>query len=169
MNKFMKEKSAGEQLAEVKADRSDSIISPSHPAFRLAERAFRRGFVHALNEIVHYAEGVPAEFRAWVKANLDVYEQWRNDFRFGEASKDSVAPPPPILPYRKEIIRETEYTQPCQDCMGYGHPVERLSGWRVLCTRCSRRTPYFKKKSQALKTWNKFTKAEATPAALDAP
>ena len=116
---------------------------------RLAEeRAFRRGFVHALNEIVYYAENVPSEFRAWVKTNLEIYEEWRSDC-------ETVTLPPPLLPYRKEIIDETEYTQPCPDCMGYGHPVLRSQGWRVLCTGCSRRTPYSKKKLQALKMWNK--------------
>ena len=157
MNKFSKKKSAEEQLAELKADRWDSIIFPSHPAFNIAERAFRRGFVHALNEIAYYAEDVPPEFRAWIKANLEVYNQWRSDFKLGNMSNETVAPPPPILPYRKEIVHETEYTQPCPDCMGYGHPVERPAGWRVLCTRCSRRTPYFRKKLQALKAWNKFS------------
>jgi len=149
MNNFIKKNSAETRLAE------DSIIFPSHPAFPIAEQAFRRGFVHALNEIAYYAENVPPEFRAWVKANLAVYEQWRNDFKSDEEGNDPVVPPPSPLPYRKEIARETEYTQPCPNCMGYGHPVERPQGWRVSCTHCSSRTPYFKRKSQALKAWNK--------------
>ena len=105
MKKFNQEKPAEEQLADVKADRWDSILSPSHPAFQIAERAFRRGFAHALNEIVSYAKGVPSEFRSWVKANLEVYEAWRDDFRFGEVSNEPVEPPPPILPYRKNDNR----------------------------------------------------------------
>ena len=56
MQRFNQGKPAEEQLADVKADRWDSILSPSHPAFQIAERAFRRGFAHALNEIVSYAE-----------------------------------------------------------------------------------------------------------------
>ena len=122
-----------------------------------AERAYRRGFVHALNEIVYYAENVPPEFRAWANANLEVYEEWRSDLK-------TVALPPPLLPYRREIVDETEYTQPCPDCMGYGHPVSRSQGWRVLCTGCVRRTPYFKKKLQALKAWNELTKSSPATA-----
>jgi len=148
MNDFTKKNSAETHLAE------DSVSFPSHPAFPIAERAYRRGFVHALNEIAYYAENVPAEFRAWIKANLAIYEQWRSAFKSDEDGNAPIAPPP-ILPYHKETINETEYAQPCPDCMGYGHPVKRQQGWRVLCTQCSRRTPYFGKKAQALKAWNK--------------
>jgi len=158
--KLPREKTAEEQLAEIKADRWDSMFFPSQPAFGVVERAFRRGFVHALTAIVDFAEDVPPEFRAWVKLNLETYNTWRDDFRFERINKETVAPPPQMLAYRKEIIKETEYTQPCPDCMGYAHPAERLQGWRVLCTRCSRRqTPFFKRKSQALKAWNQFTKS----------
>jgi hypothetical protein len=132
------------------------------------ERAFRRGFVHALNAIDAFAENVPPEFRAWVNLNLEIYNKWRDDFRFDRTNKETVAPPPQMLPYRKEIIKETDYTQPCPDCMGYGHPVERLQGWRVLCTRCSQRgTPFFKRKAQALKAWNKLTKSNPPEAVQD--
>jgi len=158
-------KTAEEQLAEIKADRWDSMFFPSQPAFGVVERAFRRGFVHALVAIAEFAEDVPPEFRAWIKANLEIYNKWRDDFRFDRTTNGTVAPPPSTLPYRKEIIRETEYTQPCPDCMGYAHPAERLQGWRVLCTRCSRqKTPYFKRKTQALKAWNKMAKSTPTEA-----
>jgi hypothetical protein len=109
MNNFNQEKTAEEQLAELKADRWDSMFYPGHPAFEITERAFRRGFVHALNEMAYYAEDVPAEVRAWIHANREACQQWRDDFRFGRASETTVAPPPSILPYRKEIIHETEY------------------------------------------------------------
>jgi hypothetical protein len=103
-------KTAGEQLAELKADRWDSMFFPSQPAFGVVERAFRRGFVHALVAIADFAEDVPPEFRAWIKANLEIYNKWRDDFRFDRTNTDTVAPPPPILPYRK-AMSETEHTK----------------------------------------------------------
>jgi hypothetical protein len=164
MSKFYREMTAEQQLAEIKADRWDSMFFPSQPAFGVVERAFRRGFVHTLVAIAENAEDVPPEFRAWIKANLEIYNKWRDDFRSGRTNNETVPSPPPIIPYRKEIIHETEYTQPCPDCMGYAHPVERLEGWRVLCTRCSRRkTPHFKRKKQALRAWNKLVKTTITP------
>ena len=168
MTDLKQEKTAEEQLAEMKADRYDSMIFHDHPAFSIAERAFRRGFVHALNEIIYYAKNVPPEFRAWANAYRESCDKWRSDFKNGRASKTTVSPPPHIIPYRKEIIHETEFTQPCPDCQGYGHPVERDPGWRVLCTCCTRRTPYFKRKKQALTAWNKLTKS-APPEATGTP
>jgi len=96
MNEFTRrlpqEKTAEVQLAELKADRWDSMFFPSQLAFGVVERAFRRGFVHALNAIVAFAEDVPPEFRAWVNANLAIYHKWRDDFRFGRTNNETMAP-----------------------------------------------------------------------------
>ena len=89
MNELTQVKTAEEQLAEIKADRWDSMFFPSQPAFGVVERAFRRGFVHALVAIAEFAENVPPEFRAWIKANLEIYNKWRNDFRFGRTNPSS--------------------------------------------------------------------------------
>jgi hypothetical protein len=137
---------------------TDDMLDESHPAYWLEEQAYRRGFIQALAEIAYYAEHVPPEFRAWVAMYLERCKVWRHNQLPNEL-------PPPIPPYRKEILEESEYTQPCPSCQGYGHPIKRSEGWRVRCTRCSRKTPYFKRKSDALNSWNKnFATAESAVA-----
>jgi hypothetical protein len=135
-------------MIEQNNELTDTMLDESHPSYLLAEQAFRRGFTHALVEIANYAENVPPEFRAWIAAYLERCKEWRRDFKIGKL-------PPSIPPYRKEILEESEYTQPCPACQGYGHPVKRTKGWRVRCTQCLRKTPFFKQKSDALTSWNK--------------
>jgi hypothetical protein len=147
-------------MIELNDELTDDMLDESHPAYWLVERAYRRGFNQALVEIVNYAENVPPEFRAWVARYLERCKVWRHNNIPRKL-------PPPIPPYRKEILHEMEYTQPCPLCQSYGHPIKRSEGWHVRCTGCSRKTPYFKRKSAALNSWNKNFKAAESAAATN--